>query len=34
MMLIKVQGNLNIEKPIEIKAVDGNTGEEIEPLDI
>lgn len=34
MLLIKVKGNLNIEKPVEIKAVDGNTGEEIEPLDI
>ena len=34
MLLIKVQGNLNIEKPLEIKAIDGNTGENIEPLDI
>jgi len=34
MLLIKVKGHLNIEKPVEIKAVDGNTGEEIAPLDI
>lgn len=34
MLLIKVKGNLNIQKPVEIKSVDRNTGEEIEPLNI
>ena len=34
MLLIKVKGDLNIEKPVELKAVEGNTGKEIEPLDI
>ena len=33
-LLIKVKGNLNIEKSFEIKSVDGNTGQEIETLDI
>ena len=33
-MLIKVKGDLNIEKPLEIKAVDGKTGEEIEALNL
>jgi hypothetical protein len=33
-MLIKVKGNLNIEKPVEIKGINGNTGEEIHGLDL
>lgn len=33
-MLIKVKGNLNIEKPVEIKGINGNTGEEIQGLDL
>jgi hypothetical protein len=33
-MLIKVKGNLNIEKPVEIKGINGNIGEEIQGLDL
>jgi len=32
--LIKVKGDLNIEKPLEIKGVNGNTGEEIQSLNL
>lgn len=34
MLLIKVKGELNIEKSIEVKGGDGDTGKEIQPLDI
>lgn len=33
-MLIKVKGNFDIEKPMEIKGINGNTGEEIQGLDL
>ncbi|SIT98313.1 hypothetical protein SAMN05660493_03056 [Epilithonimonas bovis DSM 19482] len=33
-MLIKVKGNLNIEKSKELKLIDENTGKEIETLNL
>ena len=33
-LLIKVNANLNIEKPTEIKGINGDTGEEIHSLDL
>jgi len=33
-LLIKAKGDLNIEKPIEIKEINGDTGEEIKSLDL
>ena len=33
-LLIKVKGNVKIEKPIEFKTKDAKTGKEIEPLDL
>jgi hypothetical protein len=32
--LVKAKGDLNIEKPAEIKGINGDTGEEIESLDL